>query len=285
MHELIINNKDVGKEYGVFLAEGSYDDILVFPTMRSPQSIQWGEKDNDIEVDLTSPSLEAPTFTLSLIIRDGSKIDDFLTFLMSAVYLTYTFPDLGVSKKYRWLQSSVLYKVKAGQWNRIEVKLIDDTSYTFTDNTYVKPTFPQGFLLSPDCGVTIDNHPIRDMNISPLEGFIEELQQPHPTFERFIIESKFRTGQLYGTNNNLPQPPLVRQGKTASLPFHIHLPTQQVYKVWWNTLLKLLSSPGEHVLKYNSIQYHFYYKEMKVEQVEVRDTSIIIIFTIDIYLL
>ncbi len=62
-----IDGKDAFTEYGIYVQEGGYNELVAFPPLKAVTSNDWQEEDG-IEPDLSEPTLNTKEFSLKIVL-------------------------------------------------------------------------------------------------------------------------------------------------------------------------------------------------------------------------
>lgn len=97
--KLYIDGKDAYLEYGVFVADNSYGELVGYPPLKSVNSNDWQQEDG-VEVDLQAPVLDSRSVSLRFVAHGSkSRIGAFVEQLSTKAYHAFKFTDL--SRVYR----------------------------------------------------------------------------------------------------------------------------------------------------------------------------------------
>lgn len=62
-----IDGKDAFTEYGIYVQEGGYNELVAYPPLKAVTSNDWQEEDG-IEPDLSEPTLNTKEFSLKIVL-------------------------------------------------------------------------------------------------------------------------------------------------------------------------------------------------------------------------
>ena len=98
--KLYIDGEDAYTNYGVYMASGSYVNLLSFPELKSVVSNDWPEEDG-IEADLSEPRLDTREFSLKFAVQSKIQVGDFFDIISDEAYHVFTFAEIGRAYKLR----------------------------------------------------------------------------------------------------------------------------------------------------------------------------------------
>lgn len=104
--QLYIDGIDLYDEYGVWVAEGGFDELLAFPPMVDPEKNIWPEMDG-VEVDLSNPTLSGKEVTIPFVASGpGADPEGLMMYVSRPGYRTVRVPALGREWRLRLLSQS-----------------------------------------------------------------------------------------------------------------------------------------------------------------------------------
>lgn len=150
------------ENYGVFVSDDGYNDILSYPELKEADQTDFPERDG-VEIDLSTPELSNHQFQLSFYSIDYNLTEEFLAALKSKVYHDFTFEEIGKTLNLRLVQNST----------RTIHKVMESFKLTFSEDTplngYVR-TDPVAALTASQSGYEIDGTPLSNYGIYVLDS-------------------------------------------------------------------------------------------------------------------
>ena len=103
-----IDGKDAFTEYGVFVQEDGYNELVAFPSLKSVKSNDWQEEDG-IEADLSAPVLDTKEFSMKFVFTgDNYRFGGFIELLSDKAYHTFNFKEIGRTYRLRMVSHTNL---------------------------------------------------------------------------------------------------------------------------------------------------------------------------------
>lgn len=183
-----IDGIDIYTRYGVVITSGGYNDLLCFPALKEPETNDWPEEDG-IEVDLSTPALEAKEVTISFGCN-RPECSDFIFMISKPGYHTIRITELSREWRLRLTTQTALKDyIRAVAFS---LKFVDD--YPVRSTAYA-PASGSGLNL-PVSEYELDGVPFSQYGIEVTDGW-DDLQKS-PTVKQNLTRS-FSTsdGQMY----------------------------------------------------------------------------------------
>lgn len=96
-----IDGKDAFTEYGIYVQEGGYNELVAFPPLKAVTSNDWQEEDG-IEPDLSEPTLNTKEFSLKIVLSGMDyRWGGFIERLSDKAYHTFDFREIGRTYRLR----------------------------------------------------------------------------------------------------------------------------------------------------------------------------------------
>lgn len=95
-----IDGKDAYSVYGLFVANNGYNGLISFPGFKELDENVWPEYDG-VEVDLSSPVLNAMEFSITFYCCDYFKTADFISLISDGAFHEYNFVEAGCVRRLR----------------------------------------------------------------------------------------------------------------------------------------------------------------------------------------
>ncbi len=237
--KLYIDDIDAFSEYGVFIYENGYNEILSFPKFKKLDSNNWHEEDG-IEYDLSSPKLDARDFSIQLSFNDESaRYNSLIELLSNGSYHEFYFKEIGRTLILRMTDSSLSIRNSIGV---LTLVLSDD--FPLEDYSYVAPN---GTALETD--YVLDDINISEYGISVLEGAYQDVEKTPKVKQNLSINTSNISGLEYDDDTIYYEP------KEVKIPCLLR--ADSLADLWKNrdALLYNLSQPNARDL---FIQYKGY---------------------------
>lgn len=261
---MIVDGVNILTQYGAVMSEDSIDNIVSYPSLKSPETNDWAEE-TGIEVDLSSPLLDKKSVEISMLCN-SSSVNDFVDFLRLKTYRIYEFSELGCTYKLRF--SGISNFKYTDTKSSFILRLIDDLPLF----NYVSSA-PS--LNAVDYGFMIDGTNINTFGVNIIEGTLDSLNGFSNIKNRLEIDNKLISGvKVFETEQFFSE-------YTAKLKCFMK---QDVADFWigYNGLLHTLIQPNLRTLVVNGSTYKFYYKSSKVVFFNVIKGKIFCEFEIEI---
>ena len=137
-----IDGKDAFTEYGVFVSEGGYNELIAYPSLKSVKSNDWQEEDG-IEADLSDPVLDTKEFSMKFVFTGkNSRYGGFIELLSDKSYHTFNFREIGRTYRLRMVSHTNLDT--ALFLGFVTLRLADDfplDGYTYTAPASTVPPY------------------------------------------------------------------------------------------------------------------------------------------------
>ena len=243
-----IDDIDIYARYGVVITSGGYNDLLRFPALKEPDKNDWPEEDG-IEVDLSSPTLEAKEVTVSFA-SNRPDTGDFIYLVSQPGYHTLRITELGKEWRLRLLTQTACKDYTSAV--SFSLKFADD--FPSRSDDYL-PASGSGMTL-PVSEYKIDNIPLSLYGIEIIGGWDDLLKSP--TVKQNLTRS-FATsdGKFYDADF------VVFNSKETTLKCCLSAVSMakfwECYTAFFNDLVK----PDERSLywEYVGEEYPCYYKQ------------------------
>lgn len=256
LNKLLINGQDAFADYGLFVLDGEYKNVIQVPPFKKLDTTEWAEYDG-IEVDLSTPVLAGRTFQMEFGVTNGANINGLIYDLTSSSYITLGFNELGKRYSLRYVQNdAVSLNYKTG---RIKLTFAEDSPYiTRANPAAYSDVKPQGYRLD---GVDFCN-----FGIWILEGSDESVLKLPKVRPALTQSNRTTTGDIYDARAT---PKL--KSKDITLKCLIH--TKSVTDFWtrYNSLFTFLVKPAARVLNVEKFKrtMQCYYKNSAVSKFKI----------------
>ena len=141
---LYVDGYDVYKQFGMYVVEGGYNELVAFPPLKDVEKNDWQEEDG-IEADLSAPVLNTREVSIKFAISGlYSSLFDFLDVLSDGAYHTFSCAEIGRVYRLRLTQQPNLKAIKI--LGQATLKFADDFpldgySYKEREDTRLKKLY------------------------------------------------------------------------------------------------------------------------------------------------
>lgn len=184
-----IDGKDAFTEYGIYVQEGGYNELVAFPPLKAVTSNDWQEEDG-IEPDLSEPTLNTKEFSLKIVLSGMDyRWGGFIERLSDKAYHTFDFREIG--RTYRLRLVSNPNTDLATHLGFITIKLADD--FPLDGYTYKEPesTVPGSDYYE------LDGKPFSVYGVHVLEGTLNEIEKSPNVKTSLLRNINKLNGALY----------------------------------------------------------------------------------------
>ena len=249
-----IDGKDAYNEFGIFIAEGGYNELLSYAPLKAGESNDWPEEDGQ-EFDLSAPALDTRELVLKFAAHRVQRVGAFVELLSDHAYHTFDFRSIGRTYKLRLASQSALNL--AGRLETFSLKF--DNDFPLPDNyTYVEP---QSDLVAQS-GYELDARSLAEYGVYILKGSDAEIQKSPAVKKNLLQNLKGQHGATYDGEV------VAFQTKEVKLSCLMRAKTMDEFWRNYNALLYDLIRPGERSLYVDNTGYEYpcYYKSCSTTQ-------------------
>lgn len=249
-----IDGKDAYSEFGIFIAEGGYNELLSYAPLKAVESNDWPEEDGQ-EFDLSAPALDTRELVLKFAAHRVQRVGAFVELLSDHAYHTFDFRSIGRTYKLRLASQSALNL--AGRLETFSLKF--DNDFPLPDNyTYVEP---QSDLVAQS-GYELDARSLAEYGVYILKGSDAEIQKSPAVKKNLLQNLKGQHGATYDGEV------VAFQTKEVKLSCLMRAKTMDEFWRNYNALLYDLIRPGERSLYVDNTGYEYpcYYKNCSTTQ-------------------
>lgn len=261
--QITIDGVNIKTEYGLVLADGSYNGIAELPKLKDPDKNDWKESDG-IEVDLSKPVLDAKQIELKIVsISNTSNIGGLFVLLSDGAFHTFNFIDLGIQRSLRLLQQSG----NSGTFQKLrEIRLQFSDDNPMNGYTYQAPI--PGLI--SQSGYSMDGVPFSNYGVIITDGSDEEILRQPDIKQGLTIENSITNGVIYDGGETVTY-----QAKDVQLKCVMLARDITEFNRNRSALLYDLIRPGLRSLYFGATTktYDFYYKATNTRRLTTYKTA------------
>lgn len=256
---LYVDGIDVYKQFGVYVINGGYNELIAYPPLKDFDKNDWQEEDG-IEADLSAPVLNTRELSLKFAVRDVVYgLSEFLNILSDGAYHTFYCAEIGRTYRLRLTQQPNLKLLDS--FGQVTLKFADD----FPLDGYT-PLAPLSNIIQND-DYYIDNLRLTNYGIRVLKGSFTEITKTAPVKTNLLRNIPTVSGVEYDKGNVT--------FKTKDVKLQCLLRAETLDELWRNydAFLYALIQPQERILWVNALnkQFHFIYKSCQVTKFYATD--------------
>jgi len=252
--KLYIDGEDAFVNYGVFVEEEGYNELVAFPPLKSVKYNDWQEKDG-IEVDLSSPILDTREFAMKFSFAgEQALFENFMQALASGAYHTFYCKEIGRTYILRMVSHSDM-DLACGACS-ITVRFADD--YPLRGYTYVAPSSS----IPEYNDYAIDDALLTTYGCRVLEGSLAEIKKKPAEKTNLLRNISIQSGAIYDGQTVT--------FKSKDVKINCLMRASTLAELWQNydALLYNLTQPGERSLycATTGLSYPCYYESCSVSE-------------------
>lgn len=264
--KLYIDGNDVWTQYGVFVVQGGYNDLVAMPPLKDVESNDWHEEDG-VEADLSSPVLNSREVSIKFAVSGVfSRFVAFMTMLSDGAY--HDFNCVSIGRQYRLRLVNENSRKIIRPLETVTLRFADDFPARHIQRFEAAARTAQNQEATPASTTTqvddyyIDGRRLTAYGARVLQGSLAEIVKKPQVKKNMYRNIKTVTGAIYdGVNVHY-------QTKDAKLNLLFRAATLE--ELWNNfdALLFNLTRPYEHVLAVTATEEAFYcsYKSCSVQE-------------------
>lgn len=251
---LYIDGKDAYREYGVYVEDGGWNELVSMPPLKSVESNDWQEEDGS-EVDLSEPVLDTRTVTIKFALTKAySRYFSLIEALSDGAY--HTFDCAHIGRIYRLRLVGVGSFAAADILGEVSLKFADDFPL---DNYHYRE--PSSNILFSD-RFQLDTVPFSQYGIHILQGTLSEIVKTPDVKQNLLRDIQSQQGAIYDAQR------VTYKSKDVKLSCLMRADT--LTELWnnYDALLYNLIRPEERLLWVDDLEQDFpcYYKQCNVTQ-------------------
>lgn len=255
--KLFIDGVDAYTEYGVFVEQYGYKELIQMPPFKKLDVTEWPEYDGQ-EVDLIAPVLDSREIQIQFNIVNVRYAEDLFLTLSNGAYHDFNFSELKRSYRLRMVSnSSFTQHIRLG---KLTITFADDFPFVPAADYY-----KDGASNVNQSGYAIDDVAFSQFGIFVLQGTDESVRKAAEVRKALTIDISTLAGLVYDTGD------VHFKAKDVTLKLLIN--SSNVDEFWkrWNSLFTVLLRSGSRVFYFASLstKYGCYYKSNKVTRFDV----------------
>lgn len=251
---LYIDGKDIYAEYGVYVVQGGWNELIAYPSLKPIDSNDWQEMDG-IEADLSAPVLDTREIQLKVAFTGvDSRFLALIRHLSDGAYHTFDC---------RYIKRTYTLRLVA-QPNLAVAHALGTTTLKFADDfpllgyTYEKPASNMAAYND----YTFDGVNFTDYGVRVLKGTLDEVKKTPTVKTNLLRNISTQMGALYDGKNVTY--------KSKDVKINCLMRADTLDDLWRNydALLYNLILPNTHNLWVRELnkEFPFYYKSCQVTE-------------------
>ena len=251
---LYIDGQDVYKQFGMYVSDNGWNELVAMPPLKSVDSNEWREEDG-IEIDLSAPVLNTRDINLTFATHGVfSRYFDFLNLLSDGAY--HVFDCAAIRRKYTLRMVSHPSLDYAKLLGKAKIKFADD--FPLDGYNYKAPAS----TVEEYDDYTIDGQPFTAYGVRILQGTLSEVLKPADIKTNLLCNTKTQAGATYDNKNVFY--------KSKDVKLYCLMRAETLDELWRNydALLYDLIRPDERLLWVKEINQNLpcYYKSCTVKE-------------------
>ena len=253
---LYIDGHDVYRQYGVYVIDGGWNELVAMPPLKSVTSNDWQEEDG-IEVDLSAPVLNTREVSIKFAVAGlFSSFFDLIDVLSDGAYHTFVCTEIGRTYRLRLTQQPNLKGLKL--LGHATLKFADD----FPLNGY-RYNAPQTTILQTE-DYLFDDVPFSRYGVRIIKGTYDEITRSAAVKQNMLRNINSQSGAIYD--------PEQVTFKSKDVKLYCLMRAETLDELWnnYDALLHDLIQPDERSLWIEEMEreFPFHYKSCSVTKFE-----------------
>lgn len=247
---LYIDGNDAYKQYGVYVVQGGWNELIAYPPLKPIDSNDWQEEDG-IEPDLSSPVLNSREVSVKIAISGlYSRFNALIELLSDGAY--HTFECAYIQRHYKLRLVSLPNIAVTKVLGTATLKFADD--FPLMGYKYATPA--SNVAASDD--YAFDGTLFTDYGVRILKGTLDEVMKTPTVKTNLLRNIGTKSGALYDGKNVIY--------KSKDVKIYCLLRADTLDELWRNydALLYDLIRPEERTLEVDENEYPFHYKSCQV---------------------
>lgn len=252
-----IDGRDAFTEWGVFIEQYGYKELIQMPSYKKLASTEWPDEDG-AETDLTAPVLDTRTLALQFCITNIRYAEDLFDELSIGAYHEFNFPELQKTYRLRMTQNgSLSQNIRLG---KLTITFAEDAPQPGTDTPYrlnESDTQQKGYEL--------DGVDFSQFGTYVLKGSDEQLRKAAQVRQNLSVSSAASAGVEYDGEQ------VTFKTKDVTLNLLISAPSITDFWKRWNALFSVLIGVESRLFYFATMgaEYDCYYKSNKVSKFDI----------------
>ena len=251
---LYIDGNDAYKQYGVYVVQGGWNELISYPSLKAVESNDWQEEDGT-EADLSAPVLDTREIQLKVAFTGlDSRFFSLISLLSDGAY--HAFDCHHIKRTYRLRLVSQPNLSVAQALGAVTMKFADD--FPLSGYTYKKPA--SNVAAYDD--YTFDGVKFTDYGVRVLKGTLDEVKKMPTVKTNLLRNISTKAGALYDGKNV--------SYKSKDVKINCLMRADTLDELWRNydALLYDLIRPNERKLWVKELNknFPFYYKSCQVTE-------------------
>lgn len=240
---LFVDGKDAYTEWGVFVLEHGYNDLVAMPPLKTFDSNDWQEEDG-IEADLSAPVLNTKDVSIQFAYSGlYNRFDDFVNHLADGAYHTFDCRSIGRTYSLRMTQMPNL--TQAQYLGLSALKFADD--YPLKNYTYQAPNSS----IAEVRDYTLDDIPFTKYGCRICAGTLASVKKAADVKTNLLRNIARKSGAIYDGSK------VTLKSKDVKLVVHARATTLAALWRNYDALLYNLTRPGERTLYVAALEQEF----------------------------
>lgn len=240
---LFVDGKDAYTEWGVFVVEQGYNDLVAMPPLKTFDSNDWQEEDG-IEADLSAPVLNTKDVTIQFAFSGlYSRLADFVNHLADGAYHTFNCKSIGRTYSLRMTQMpNLTYTQRLGVF---AIKFAND--FPLKGYTYQAPSSN----IAEVRDYTLDDSPFTKYGCRICAGTLASVKKAADVKTNLLRNIVRKSGAIYDGIK------VTFKSKDVNLVVHARATTLAALWRNYDALLYDLIRPGERTLYVAALEQEF----------------------------
>lgn len=249
---LYIDGRDAYTEFGVWVVEGGWNELLSYPPLKPVVYNDWQEEDG-VEVDLSDPILDSQEVSIKIAIRGyNDRFESLIKLLSDRAY--HIFDCAYIQRRYKLRLIEIPSLITAESFGIFTLKLAND--FPLMDYTYLPPF--SRLVQNEDYG--FDGALFSDYGVYILKGVRDELGKTSSVKMNLLRNINTEATCLYDDNR------VTFKSKEVNLDCLMRADSLNALWRNYDALLFDLTRPTERLLEIEGEEYQFYYKSCRVSE-------------------
>lgn len=255
--KLYIDGQDAFLEYGIFVEQYAYKELIQMPQFKKIDKTVWDEEDGE-EADLTSPDLDSKTFNITFCMTNNEYAEDMFDELSKGAYHDFQFKE--IRKSYRLRMTSNGDFKSYIRMGKLTLSFADDFPQV-PEQDY----FEYGESDVKQLGYEVDGIDFSQFGSYVIDGTNDNIRKAPQVRPNLTINLAGKAGVKY-------DPDFVHfKPKDVALNLFIHADNIDDFWIRWNALFSLVLQPETRKFYYSEMnaEYECYYKRNAVTRFDI----------------